>query len=367
MDSKVVVIGAGAIGLSIARKIAGSGHSVILLEKEAKYGCGVSSRNTEVIHAGIYYQTPLKAGLCVRGKELLYKYCEKHQIKHKRIGKIIVAVSQQETSKLELMKKQALSNGVRDLVELGRNDITRLEPEITGSAGLFSPSSGIFDSHGFMETLFREGRENDVTFAALSPVVGAEPLKDGWKVMVGGKEPTAVTCRLVINSTGLYSVGLSRKVFPGRKIPKLYPVKGSYARYSGKSPVRHIIYPALVPGVLNKRVDATPDLGGSLRFGPTSEESAGLEDFSIVPGLLDDITPAIKRYLPSLEASRCHPDSAGIRPKIFGPGDPAQDFCFEWAPEPAWLDLWGIESPGLTASLAIAEHVYGLAEGSSVL
>ena len=292
--------------------------------------------------------------------------CE-HKIKHKRIGKIILAVSQKETARLDLVKKQAFNNGVRDLIELDKDDIAKIEPKITGYAALLSPSSGIFDSHGFMESLFRQGQVNDVTFAALSPATGAESIKDGWKVMVGGKDPMAITCRLVINAAGLYSVGLARKVFPGRKVPKLYPVKGSYARYSGKSPVKHIVYPAVIPGVIEKRIDATPDLGGSLRFGPTSEESAGLEDFSVVPGIIDKITPTMKNCFPSLDISHCHPDSAGIRPRIFGPDDSPADFCFEWAPQSAWLDLWGMESPGLTASLAIAEHVYTLIDDKDIL
>jgi L-2-hydroxyglutarate oxidase LhgO len=368
MDAKVVIVGAGIIGLSVARKIAGEGHSVILLEKEARYGCGVSSRNTEVIHAGIYYKTgSLKATLCVRGKELLYEYCQKHKVRHKRIGKMILAVTSQEASRLELMKKQAFANGVRDLIDLDKKDIEKLEPNIKGEAALFSPSSGIIDSHGFMRSLLKEAEDCGTIFAALSPVTAAEFVNNSWKVMVGGKEPTSVSCKLLINTAGLYSIDLSKEIFPERNTPTLHPTKGSYARYSGSSPINHIIYPALVPGVIEERVDATPDLEGSLRFGPTIENPKNLEDFSIVPELVKKITPAIKRYIPGLDVSRIHPDCAGIRPRIFGRRDSVEDFRFDWAPQPEWLDLWGIESPGFTASLAIAEHVHDLVKEKDIL
>ncbi len=360
MDATVLVIGAGVIGLSVAREIARKGHSVILLEKEDRFGCGISSRNTEVIHSGIYYQTSLKARLCVRGKMLLYEHCEKYKIRHKRVGKVILAVTLEDVSKLDLLKKQALSNGVDDLVELDKKGIESLEPTISGIAALFSPSSGILDTHGFMKSLLRLGEDDGVLFAALSPVTGAEPVNGGWRVRVGGNDPISVQCKLVVNAAGLHSIDLSKTVFPDRDIPQLHPMKGSYARYSGNSPVKHIIYPALVPGLIEVRVDATPDLEGSLRFGPTTEKPENFEDFSIVPKLIERITPAIRRYLPRLDVSRIHPDCAGIRPRIFGSGDPVQDFRLEWAPMPGWLDLWGIESPGLTASLAIAEYVYDL-------
>ncbi|MBN1353230.1 MAG: FAD-dependent oxidoreductase, partial [Candidatus Omnitrophica bacterium] len=216
MDSEVVIIGAGVIGLAVANKIAKMRHSVILLEKEPRYGCGASSRNTEVIHAGIYYQTPLKAKLCVEGKELLYRHCERYGIRHMRIGKIILAVSKEEVPKLDLMKKQALNNGVRDLVELEKNDIKKMEPEIKGLAALYSPSSGIFDSHGFMESLFRQVKASGVIFAALSPFIGAEAVKGGWRVEVGGRDTTTIVCKMVINAAGLYSLELAGRVFPGR-------------------------------------------------------------------------------------------------------------------------------------------------------
>lgn len=368
MDADIVVIGTGVIGLAIAYKFSNKGYSVILLEKEAQYGTGVSSRNTETIHAGVYYHTgSLKASLCLKGKRLLYEHCEKYNVRHKRIGKLFLAVTSEEITKLELTKKQAVQNGVDDLLELDEKALRKLEPEIRGKAALFSPSSGVFDSHGFLKSLFMLGQTNGILFAASSPVIGADLLAREWRVRVGGKEPTTVSCKVVINAAGLYAIELSKTVFPGRNVPTLYPTKGSYVKYSGGSPVTHIIYPAIIPGLIEARVDATPDLEGNLRFGPNTEKADGLEDFDIASNLLESMIPEIKRYLPNLDTSRLHPDTSGIRPKIYGPQEPVEDFRFDWAPEHGWLDLWGIESPGLTASLAIAEHVYDLIAERDVL
>lgn len=361
MDTEVVIIGAGTIGLSIARTIASVGHSAILLEKELQYGLGISSRSSEVIHAGIYYQRgSLKASLCLRGKRLLYEHCRRYNINHKNIGKLFVAVTPEELPRLEITKKQAIKNGVDDLIELDRKQLKELEPEICATAALLSPSSGIFDSGDFMKSLLTQGQSNGLIFAANSPVVGAEYVNNFWKVRIAGKEPVSITSKVVVNAAGLYAIDLSRKIFNGRNIPTLYPTKGSYIRYSGKSPVKRIIYPAIVPGLIEERIDATPDLAGSLRFGPNAEAAKNLEDFSIDSDLVGSMIPSIKRYLPGLDTSRLHPDISGIRPKIYAPTQEVEDFRFDWAPQEGWLDLWGIESPGLTASLAIAEHCYNL-------
>jgi len=368
MNTDIVIIGAGAIGLSIARKMAREGNEVVLLEKEKQYGRGVSSRSSEVIHAGLYYKTnSLKASLCTKGKELLYEHCARYKVNHKRVGKIILAIDEKEVERLEILKKQALENGVLDITELGPRDIKKLEPNMAGKRALFSPSSGIFDTHGFMDSLFKLGKDKGVMFAAASPFIGAEFREGTWKIKVGGKEPVEIKSPLVINSAGLYATEISRRVFPERATPKLYSKKGSYARYSGATAINHIVYPALIPGLIEPRVDVTPDLGGVLRFGPTVEEAKNLEDFSIAPDLLERITPVIKRRLPFLDATKIYPDCAGIRPRIFGSNDPVEDFRFEWAPVAGWLDLWGMESPGLTASLAIAEHVFEMAKERDLL
>ncbi|KPK42813.1 MAG: hypothetical protein AMJ78_01040 [Omnitrophica WOR_2 bacterium SM23_29] len=361
MDTEVVIIGAGAIGLAIARKVVSEGHSAILLEKEPQYGLGISSRSSEVIHAGIYYHTgSLKASLCLEGKILVYEHCKKYNIKHEKVGKLFIAVTKDEIPKLELTKRQAMENGVDDLIELDSGQIKEVEPGINAVAALLSPSSGIFDSHSFMKSLLISAESDGLIFAANSPVVGAERANSAWTVRLGGKEKVSVTCKVVINAAGLYAIDLSNVVFHGRNVPRLYPTKGSYIRYSGKSPVQHIIYPAIVPGLIEERVDATPDLEASLRFGPNTEKTDRLEDFSIAKNIVESMAPAIKRYLPNLDTSRLQPDISGIRPRIFGSKEPVEDFCFDWAPEPGWLDLWGIESPGLTASLAIANYVYAL-------
>ena len=367
LDAEVVIIGAGVIGLSLGRKMAAKGHSVILLEKEKRFGLGISSRNTEVIHAGIYYTTPLKAKLCVEGKELLYDYCLKNDIKHNRIGKIILAGTTEEINRLSCVKKRAETNGVDDLRELDRADIKKLEPCLRGEAALLSPSSGVFDTHGFMKSLFVQGEAAGMIFAPLSPFLGAKFSSGGWKVKVGGSEPSQVFCKVVVNAAGLNSTDISKKVFPERCIPNLCPKKGSYARYLGKAPIEHIVYPALVPGVITERVDATPDLGGSLRFGPTVEVPKDLEDFSVAPDILKRITPSIQNYIPGIDISRIQPDCAGIRPRIFGENGAVEDFRFEWAGENGWLDLWGMESPGFTASLAIAGYVYDMIDEKDVL
>ncbi len=368
MDAEVVIAGAGVIGLAAAHKISSKGHSVILLEKETRYGAGISSRNTETIHAGIYYQSgSLKAILCLKGKNLLYEHCERYKVKYKRTGKLFVAVTSQEISRLEQTRKQAFSNGLDDLVDLDEGALRKLEPDVKAKAALLSPSSGVFDSHGFMESLFLLGKAQGVILAVSSPLMDAESTKEGWNVMVGGSEPATISCKIVVNAAGLYAIDLSKKVFRGRTVPTLYPTKGSYVRYSGVSPVKHIIYPSIIPGVIEERVDASPDLAGSLRFGPNIEKCKNLEDFSLEPNLVEGMLGGIKRYLPNIDVSRLHPDCSGIRPKIYGPNDPVEDFRFDWAPIDGWLDLWGIESPGLTASLAIADHIYDLIKERDLL
>lgn len=368
MDADIVIIGAGVIGLAIAERLTAEGRSVVLLEKEKQYGTGISSRSTETIHAGIYYeQGSLKARLCREGKTLLYEHCKKYGVPHKRIGKLFVASNEEGKGRLEATKAQAIKNGIEDLIELDRIALKKIEPDIEGVAALLSPSSGIIDSHALMKSLFTIGRSKGMTFAAYSPVVGAESRADGWKVSIGGREPEDIMVRSVINAAGLYSVEVARKVFPKRSVPKLHPTKGSYLRYFGRSPLRHIVYPAIVPGLIEERVDATPDLAGSLRFGPNIEPTKNLDDFSIDPGLSAKMTAGIKRYLPRIDMDRLQPDFSGIRPKIYGPDEPVKDFCFEWADKTGWLDLWGMESPGLTAALAIARHVERLMKDRGLL
>ncbi len=359
MRTDFLVIGAGAIGIAVAEHISRNGHSVLLAEKEKRHGTGVSSRSSEVIHAGIYYTSgSMKAVLCLKGRDLLYDYCTRYGVRHKRIGKLFLAASDADRQKLEQTHAQAGANGVNDLVWLGQKEINEKEPALKGVAALFSPSSGIFDSHGFMDSVLKKAESQGAIFVADSPVIEASFRNGRWALVLGDRDRTLVEADCVINSAGLDAIALSEKFFPGRKIPSLYPTKGCYARLTGRSPVKHIVYPAMSPGVIVERVDATPDLSGSLRFGPTIEGTDSMNDFSLPDGLVKKIIPGIKRYLPDADERNVHPDYSGIRPKIYGPKDPVKDFMFDWAGQERWLDLWGMESPGLTASLAIGEHVY---------
>ena len=368
MDTDVLIIGAGIVGLAISRKLAEEGYSVIVLDKELEYGMGISSRNSEVIHAGIYYQTEsLKASLCLRGKILLYEHCKNYNVDCKKTGKIFLAVTPDETHRLERTMIQAKSNGINDLIELDQRQLARLEPELNGFAGLFSPTSGIVDSHALMKSLLAMAERHGATFVPLSPVVGAEPIADGWKVKIGGVDHTTIKVKLVINSAGLYAIELSKQVFPQRDVPDFHPTKGSYIRYTGKSLLKHIVYPAIIPGKIEERVDATPDLGGSLRFGPNVEKPKNLEDFEIQDDLVMQMLPSIQRYLPNIDTSRLHLDLAGIRPKIFSSENAVEDFRFDWADGGRWLDLWGMESPALTAALAIAEHISTQIQSKQIL
>ena len=352
------MIGAGVIGLAISYNLSMRGKKVILVEKEKQFGTGISSRSSEVIHAGIYYNKgSLKSRLCIRGKELLYEFCNKYSVRHDRIGKLFIAVSDDEISRLEIINKNAIENGLINLIELDSKQLKKIEPFIRGKSALLSPSTGIIDSHGLMQALMNLNDSYGTMYAVLSTVLGAERNNFGWSVKIGGVEPITITSRAIVNAAGLYSLELSKKIFPERSIPKANPVKGGYVRYSGKSPIKHIVYPAIIPGKIEERVDATPDLSGSLRFGPSVEKTNGFEDFSFSSEIINRFIPAIKRYLPDLDVSKLHLDQAGIRPKIIVDSERNPDFIIDWADDSGWLDLWGIESPGLTASLAIGEHV----------
>ena len=370
MDVDVIIIGAGVIGLSIAREISQNGHSVVILEKESYFGQGSSSRNSEVIHAGIYYKTgTLKARLSIRGKGLLYEFCEKYDIPYKQIGKLFVAVDDDEVARLELTEKQGLSNGLNDLTFLDKNQLRKLEPELCGVSALFSPSTGIFDSHMFMQSLLVISEDNGAIFSPNSLVIGAEPSNNGWKVFIESKnkDKFSITGRVVINSAGLYATKIAKNIFSDRLIPDLIPTKGCYLKYTGKPPVKHIVYPAITPGKVEPRVDATPDLEGSIRFGPNVEIPESLNDFKLNDNLVNEMKSGIRRYLPSIDESLLCPDFAGIRPKISIPGEDNPDFQFDWNREYNWLDLFGMESPGLTSSLAIAEYVFKLIKDNRVL
>ena len=357
------VIGAGVVGLAIARRLAMSGREVIVLEAADSIGTETSSRNSEVIHAGIYYSPgTLKARLCGAGKNALYTYCAERGLPHHRIGKLIVAVSNDEIPILKHYWVQAAANGVTDLQWLEPVAIHAMEPRIRCVAGLLSPSSGIIDSHSLMLSYQGDAENYGASFVFLSPVVSGEVTAEGILLKVGGTEPMTVSCKTVINSAGLYAQSVARSIagIPPATIPPLYLAKGHYFLLSGKPPFSRLIYPIAGEGGLG--VHVTLDLAGRVRFGP---DVSWLDtvDYSFDESRVTAFYSAIRRYYPDLPDGALRPGYTGIRPKLTGQGAPAADFAIQGPRQlgaPGLVNLYGIESPGLTASLAIAEYVHNL-------
>ena len=358
-DVDTIVVGGGVIGLAVAARLSHRGE-VMVLERESAIGQGTSSRNSEVIHAGIYYTQPLKAELCVRGKALLYEYCLERHIPHNNLGKLIVAVSQSEQSQLETIYEQAEANGVH-LEVLSKQQVSRIEPEVSAYAGLLSPSTGIVSAHELMLSL--EGDLHNaggqvVTHCEVLSVVSENP---GFKVVskVEG-ETFEVTCKNLILAAGLSAQELvTQSIGLPSKVPKLYPCKGRYFSYGGKAPFSRLIYPVPDPNTVGLGVHATLDLSGRVKFGPDTEYVQTL-DYSMPEEVPDEFVAAIERYFPNVNKHNFSPDYAGIRPKISAAGDPSADFVIDGKNEhgiDGYVQLFGIESPGLTASLAIAEYV----------
>jgi L-2-hydroxyglutarate oxidase LhgO len=356
-----VVIGAGAVGLAVARQLALSGLETIVLEKNDHIGMETSARNSEVIHAGLYYpQGSLKARLCVSGRRLLYDFCAAHGVPHKAIGKLIVGRAGQE-AQLAAIARAAADNGVDDLAPLSARQIAALEPEVTADEGLLSPSTGIIDSHQYMLALLGGlilVRGSDVTAMARSG--------DGWLLSVRSDgEEIALQARVIVNAAGLWAQSLASRIEGLNDIPPLFLAKGSYAGLSVKSPFRHLVYPMPEPGGLG--VHVTLDMGGRARFGPNVEWLANNDpaaiDYTVSPDIAESFAPVIASYWPRVKAEMLSPDYAGVRPKLSGPGQPNADFRIDGPQQhglPGLVNLFGMESPGLTASLAIAEHVAGL-------
>ena len=348
-----VVIGAGVIGLAAARRLARLGREVLVLERREAIGEEISSRNSEVIHAGIYYPpSSLKARLCVAGKALLYNYCATRNLAHRRCGKIIVATNQSQRQTLQDYRERALANGVGVLEWLDADALGRREPQVQGLAGLWSPSTGIIDSHAFMFSLLGELQAQGGLLALRTEVVGLE--KAGRRVLVRTAD-YALDAAWVINSAGLRASEVARQLAPDT--PRTRYARGRYYAYSGSSPFRHLVYPVAQAGGLG--VHVTLDLSGQARFGPDVQWIDRI-DHRFDDGDRSAFVEAIRRYYPALDESRLHPAYTGIRPKIVGPGAPAADFRIDGPGRhgvPGLINLLGIESPGLTASLAIAERV----------
>lgn len=355
-----VVIGAGVVGLAVARELAIAGHEVIVLEAASAIGTETSSRNSEVIHAGIYYPSgSLKAELCVAGRHRLYDYCESRGIAYRRCGKLIVASGDADVARLQGIERQAVENGVTDIAWLNARDVAALEPGIRCSRALFSPSTGIVDSHALMLALQGDAEEAGAAVALQSPVLGGECRGGGILLRVGGDDPAAVSCRFVVNSAGLDAPALAARLsgVPRECVPRAYLARGNYFLLAGASPFRHLIYPLPEAGGLG--VHVTLDLGGQVRFGPDVEWIEE-KDYRVDARRAEPFYTAIRRYWPSLPDGALVPGFSGIRPKIAGPGEEAADFVIQGSDVhgvKGLVNLFGIESPGLTACLAIAERV----------
>jgi L-2-hydroxyglutarate oxidase LhgO len=355
-----VVIGAGVVGLAVARSLALSGRETIVLEAADSIGTGTSSRSSEVIHAGIYYPTgSLKARLCVSGRELLYKFCEARGVEFKRCGKLIVATSDAQLATLASIAAAARSNGVDDLRLLEKQEALRQEPELRCVAALWSPSTGILDSHGFMCALEGDLAQAGGTVLLESPVQRAYCSSNGIRLSVGKDDLFDIDAAVVVNCAGLEAQHVAQR-FEGLSselIPQVFYAKGNYYGVEGRVPFQRLIYPVPEEGGLG--VHLTLDLSGRARFGPDVEWVDRIE-YRVDPQRAESFYAAIRAYWPKLPPDALRPDYSGIRPKTRGPGSPAQDFIIQ-GPEVhgvrGLVNLYGIESPGLTAALAIGEYV----------
>ncbi len=356
---QVLVIGAGVIGLAVARAAAMRGHDVIVAEKADGIGSGISSRNSEVIHAGMYYPTGSRRALhCPRGNRMLYDFCASHGVAHRRCGKLIVATSEPERTRLEAIHAQGLVNGVEGLELIGGNAARALEPELSCIAALVSPSTGIIDGHAYMLALQGDLEAHGGTIAFATPVEMLSPQLHGWRVRFGGRDAGDIDVDAVVNAAGLAAQDVARSVegYPQARIPKLVLAKGNYFSFAGRPAFKRLIYPTPVDGGLG--VHVTLDLAGRMRFGPDVEWISH-EDYAVDPARAASFYARIRTYWPGLPDDSLVPDYAGIRPKLSGPGEPPVDFMLEGPAAhgmPGLVHLFGIESPGLTSALPLAEE-----------
>ncbi len=359
-----VVVGAGVVGLAVARALALAGREVIILDAAEGIGTETSSRNSEVIHAGIYYPAgSFMARFCVAGRRALYAYCREKGVPHVNCGKLIVATNAQEDSMLAGIQRRAEANGVEGMRVLSADEAIALEPNLSCTSALLSPATGIIDSHAYMLALQGDAENAGAVPVFFSPVTGGRVVRGGVEIDVGGAEPTTLRCRLLVNSAGLHAPGLASYIegMPADRVPTAYYAKGNYFTLSGRSPFSRLIYPVPVPGGLG--VHLTVDLGGQARFGPDVQWIDAI-DYTVDPARADSFYAAVRKYWPALKDGALQPGYAGIRPKIVPRGAPAQDFVVQ-GPQThgvaGLINLFGIESPGLTASLALADYVLEVA------
>jgi L-2-hydroxyglutarate oxidase LhgO len=361
MDSiECVVVGAGVVGLAIARRLALAGREVLVLEREDAIGTITSSRNSEVIHAGIYYpHDSLMARFCVSGRKMLYAYCIEHGVPHKNCGKLIVATSDAENDRLTSIREHAAQNGVDDLRMISATEARALEPAVHCTAALLSPSTGIVDSHSYMLALLGDAEARDASIAFNAPLQTTSVADNGFMLVVGGSDPLTLHCKVLINAAGLNAPALAHSIeqMPREKIPNAFLAKGNYFSLTGRAPFSRLIYPVPVPGGLG--VHLTLDMAGQARFGPDVEWIDTI-DYAVDPQRAAKFYPAIRRYWPDLPDGALQPSYSGIRPKIVPPAIANQDFVVQGPRDhgiAGLVNLFGIESPGLTSSLAIADFV----------
>ena len=356
------VVGAGIVGLAVARALARAGREVVVLEAADAIGTGISSRHSEVIHAGIYYpKDSLKARTCIRGRDLMYEFCADHGVAHRRCGKLIVATDESQVADMRSLAGRGRDNGVDDLVWLDGGETKALEPALDAVAALLSPSSGIVDSHAFMLALQGDAEVHGAVIAFNSRLDSGQATSSGIRIRIAGTD-TDFVCAGLVNCGGLNAQVTAAAIdgLPPDTIPPRHLAKGSYFTLSGPAPFRHLIYPMPDAGYLG--IHLTLDLGGQAKFGPDIEWIDD-EDYGVDPRRADVFYDAVRRYWPDLADGALMPAHAGIRPKVQAPGEPSADFIVQGAEVhgiKGLVNLYGIESPGQTASMAIAEMVVDL-------
>jgi L-2-hydroxyglutarate oxidase LhgO len=362
------VIGAGVVGLACAVALARRGSKVMVLEAERTVGTATSSRNSEVIHAGIYYpQGSAKARLCVAGRERLYSYCGERGIPHRRTGKIIFAAEPDQQPTLERIVAQGHANGVDDLRFLSAAELKALEPELPAAAAILSPSTGMVDAHALMQALEGELDALGGQLVCGTRISGIERGSEGWSIRIDGEDEPALTTRLLVNSAGLEACAVAARIdgLEARFVPTPVLARGCYFSYGRPVPFRHLIYPVPVPGGLGTHL--TLDLAGRARFGPNVQWIDRI-DYRVDPALHAEFAAAARLIWPKLDPEALTPDYAGIRPKVRVDGEIAGDFIISGPAEhglPGLVNLFGIESPGLTASLAIGDEVAERLQGAA--
>jgi L-2-hydroxyglutarate oxidase LhgO len=365
MKPMVLVIGAGVVGLAVARAAARKGHEVVVAEAESAIGTGTSSRNSEVIHAGMYYPTgTLRARHCVRGRRWLYEFCASHGVPHRKCGKLIVAANAAEIAKIESIEAQGRSNGVEGLELIGGNSARALEPELVCAGALHSPETGIIDSHAYMLALRGDLEDAGGAIALKTPVIGAIRKGGRWEVEFGGSDGGSFDFDGIVNCAGLRAQSVARSMtdYPASRVPRLVLAKGNYFSFAGRPVFSRLIYPTPMPGGLG--VHVTLDLAGRMRFGP-DVEWISQENYDVDPKRAEIFYARIRTYWPGLPDGSLSPDYSGIRPKLSGPGEPQGDFLIDTPAQhglPGLVQMFGIESPGLTSSLSLGEEVTGYLE-----